>query len=103
MGGSSNEKMEDPAWGKSNMSQGPLDPPTAALVRLAAAVAEGDVSELQERLAPAPGAGGAALWVQGLAPPSMGAGRHPPALGGVRVGRGAARTPGRGRHAPEPP
>src|SRR5207237_1187388 len=44
MGGSSNKKMEDPAWGRRNMSQGPLDPATAALVRLAAAVAAGEVS-----------------------------------------------------------
>src|SRR5207302_1084576 len=35
MGGSSNKKMEDPAWGTSNMSQGPLDPATAALEPLA--------------------------------------------------------------------
>src|SRR2546430_1800077 len=57
MGGSSNKKMEDPAWGRSNMSQGPLDPATAALVRLAAAVAEGDVSRLQEAVPSAPGRG----------------------------------------------
>src|SRR5438093_12587001 len=71
MGGSSNKKMEDPAWGKSNMSQGPLDPATAALVRLAAAVAEGDVSELQERLASAQGAGVSSLWIEELLLQSM--------------------------------
>src|SRR5256886_13833312 len=71
MGGSSNKKMEDPAWGRSNMSQGPLDPATAALVRLAAAVAEGDVSELQERLAAAQGAGVSSLWIEELLLKSM--------------------------------
>src|SRR5437016_3360020 len=71
MGGSSNKKMEDPAWGRSNMSQGPLDPATAALVRLAAAVAAGDVSELQERLAAAQGAGVSSLWIEELLLQSM--------------------------------
>src|SRR5438128_2069585 len=66
MGGSSNKKMEDSARGRSNMSQGPLDPATTALVRLAAAVAEGDVSELQERLAAAQGAGVPPLWIDEL-------------------------------------
>src|SRR5207248_1669978 len=54
MGGWSNKRMGDPAGGRSNMSHGasrsggagPLDPATAALVRLAAAVAAGAVAEL---------------------------------------------------------
>ena len=53
------------------MSQGPLDPATAALVRLAAAVAAGDVSELQERLAAAQGAGVSSLWIEELLLQSM--------------------------------
>ena len=53
------------------MSQGPLDPATAALVRLAAAVAAGDVSRLQERLAAAQGAAVPALWIDELLLQSM--------------------------------
>src|SRR2546421_7837537 len=52
MGDSSNKRMEGPARGTSNMTE-PLDPATAALVRLAAAVAAGHVPELHERFAAA--------------------------------------------------
>jgi len=50
---------------------GPLDPATAALVRLAAAVAEGDVPQLQERFVAAQGAGVPTLWIDELLLQSM--------------------------------
>src|SRR2546429_8200252 len=103
MGGSSNKKMEDPAWGRSNMSQGPLDPATAALVRLAAAVAEGDVSELQERLAAAQGAGVSSPWIGGLLLPSMLVVGYPLGLGAFGGWREIARPPAEGGHAAGPP
>src|SRR2546430_17350378 len=102
MGGSSNKKMEDPAWGRSNMSQGPLDPATAALVRLAAAVAEGDVSELQERLAAAQGAGVSSLWIEELLLQRMLVVGYPLGPGAVRALRGIARPPAEGRAAAGP-
>src|SRR5439155_15321898 len=102
MGGSSNEKMEDPAWGRSNMSQGPLDPATAALVRLAAAVAEGDVSELQERLAAAQGAGVSSLWIEELLLQSMLVLGYPLALVAFAVWREIAGPTAKGGHAAEP-
>ena len=102
MGGSSNKKMEDPAWGKSNMSQGPLDPATAALVRLAAAVAEGDVSELQERLAAAQGAGVSSLWIEELLLQSMLVVGYPLALVAFGVWREIAGPTADGGHAAEP-
>ncbi len=102
MGGSSNKKMEDPAWGKSNMSQGPLDPATAALVRLAAAVAEGDVSELQERLAAAQGAGVSSLWIEELLLQSMLVVGYPLALVAFGVWREIAGPTADGGHPAEP-
>src|SRR5881227_3873038 len=102
MGGSSNKKMEDPAWGKSNMSQGPLDPATAALVRLAAAVAEGDVSELQERLATAQGAGVSSLWIEELLLQSMLVVGYPLALVAFGVWRAVAGAPPAEGHGAEP-
>ena len=102
MGGSSNKKMEDPAWGTSNMSQGPLDPATAALVRLAAAVAEGDVSELQERLAAAQGAGVSSLWIEELLLQSMLVVGYPLALVAFAVWREIAGPTAERGHAAEP-
>ena len=102
MGGSSNKKMEDPAWGTSNMSQGPLDPATAALVRLAAAVAQGDVSELQERLAAAQGAGVSSLWIEELLLQSMLVVGYPLALVAFAVWREIAGPTAEGGHAAEP-
>src|SRR5438874_10164411 len=102
MGGSSNKKMEDPAWGTSNMSQGPLDPATAALVRLAAAVAEGDVSELQERLAAAQGAGVSSLWIEELLLQSMLVVGYPLALVAFGVWREIAGLTAEGGQAAEP-
>src|SRR6266704_590081 len=102
MGGSSNKKMEDPARGRSNMSQGPLDPATTALVRLAAAVAEGDVSELQERLAAAQGAGVPPLWIDELLLQSMLVVGYPLTLVAFGVWREVAGPTAKGGHAAEP-
>src|SRR5881398_731962 len=102
MGGSSNKKMEDPAWGTSNMSQGPLDPATAALVRLAAAVAEGDVSELQERLAAAQRVGVSSRWIEELLLQSMLVLGYPLALVAFAVWREMAGPTAEGGHAAEP-
>src|ERR1051325_2868720 len=99
MGGSSNKKMEDPARGRSNMSQGPLDPATAALVRLAAAAAAGDVSELQERLAAAQAAGVPPLWIDELLLQSMLVVGYPLTLGAFGVWREVAGPAGRVGHA----
>src|SRR5881275_2963836 len=79
MGGWSNKRMGDRAGRTRNMSQGvsrgggagSLDPATAALVRLAAAVAGGDVPELQQRIAAAQGAGVPPLWIDELLLQSM--------------------------------
>src|SRR6266581_5866231 len=105
MGGSSNKKMEDPARGRSNMSQGPLDPATAALVRLAAAVAGGDVPELQERLAAAQGAGVPPRWIDELLLQSMLVVGYPLTLVAFGVWRevaGPTAKGGKGGHAAEP-
>src|SRR6266581_7390914 len=102
MGGSSNKKMEDPARGRSNMSQGPLDPATTALVRLAAAVAAGDVSELQERLAAAQGAGVPPLWIDELLLQSMLVVGYPLALVAFGVWREVGGAAAAARHAAEP-
>jgi len=84
------------------MSQGPLDPATAALVRLAAAVAEGDVSELQERLAAAQGAGVSSLWIEELLLQSMLVVGYPLALVAFAVWRESAGPTAEGGHAAEP-
>ena len=84
------------------MSQGPLDPATAALVRLAAAVAEGDVSELQERLAAAQGAGVSSLWIEELLLQSMLVVGYPLALVAFAVWREMAGPTAEGGHAAEP-
>src|SRR5436853_4068314 len=84
------------------MSQGPLDPATAALVRLAAAVAEGDVSELQERLAAAQGAGVSSLWIEELLLQSMLVLGYPLALVAFAVWREIAGPTAKGGHAAEP-
>ena len=81
---------------------GPLDPATAALVRLAAAVAEGDVPELHNRLVAALGVEVPPLWIDELLLQSMLVVGYPLALvafGVWREVRGSAAT---GRHAAEP-
>ncbi len=84
------------------MSQGPLDPATTALVRLAAAVAEGDVSELQERLAAAQGAGVPPLWIDELLLQSMLVVGYPLTLVAFGVWREVAGPTAKGGHAAEP-
>src|SRR5437660_10810013 len=89
MGGSSNKRMEDPARGRSNMSE-PLDAATAALVRLAAAVAAGHVPELHERFAAARQAGVPPLWIDELLLQSMLVVGYPLALVAFGVWRDVA-------------
>src|SRR2546430_17306793 len=93
MGGSSNKRMEDPARGRSNMSE-PLDAATAALVRLAAAVAEGHLPELHERFAAARRAGVPPLWIDELLLQSMLVVGYPLALVAFGVWRDVAGPPG---------
>src|SRR5437763_8949644 len=75
MGDSSNERMRDGAPGQRNMTEpgsarggapGPLDGLTAALVRVAAALAEGEIDVLRERLAAARRAGVPDRWIEEL-------------------------------------
>src|SRR5437660_7128680 len=102
MGGSSNKRMEDPARGRSNMSE-PLDAATAALVRLAAAVAEGHLPELHERFVAARQAGVPALWIDELLLQSMLVVGYPLALVAFGVWREVEGGPGEGgRRAAEP-
>src|SRR5213594_283252 len=75
MGDSSNERMRDGAPGKRNMTErgsarggapGSLDAATAALVQVAAALAEGEMDVLRERLAAARRAGVPDRWIEEL-------------------------------------
>src|SRR5437588_10725753 len=103
MGGSSNKRMEGPAPGRSNMTE-PLDPATAALVRLAAAVAAGHVPELHERFAAARQAAVPPLWIDELLLQSMLVVGYPLALVAFGVWRdvaGPAEGEG-GRHGADP-
>ena len=86
------------------MSQGALDPATAALVRLSAAVAAGDVSELEQRCIAAQRAGVPPLWIDELLLQSMLVVGYPLALVAFGVWREVAGSDGggRGRHAAEP-
>jgi len=81
---------------------GPLDPATAALVRLAAAVAEGDVPELHERLVAALGAEVPPLWIDELLLQSMLVVGYPLALVAFGVWREVRGSVATGRHAAEP-
>ncbi len=70
----SNERMGDAGWGTSRMSEGKasrLDAQTAALVRVAAAVARGKGPELEARLAAARDARVPGLWIEELLLQSM--------------------------------
>jgi 4-carboxymuconolactone decarboxylase len=74
MGDWSNERMREERRGKGKIpaSKTPLlDPQTAALVRVAAAVAQGRIPELQARLAAARAADVPALWIEELLLQSM--------------------------------
>src|SRR5437899_10460125 len=69
MGGLRNETMADSGMRNGNVSADQrvgVDPPTAALVRVAAAIAEGKIAVLQQRLAAARAAGVPDLWVEEL-------------------------------------
>src|SRR5438445_8740812 len=69
MGDSRNERMGERGEGRGTMSAAsapPLEPQTAALVRVAAALAEGKTSELEARLRAAQGAGVPARWIEEL-------------------------------------
>src|SRR5207302_11122564 len=101
MGGSSNKRMEDPARGRSNMSE-PLDAATAALVRLAAAVAEGHLPELHERFVAARQAGVPPLWIDELLLQSMLVVGYPLALVAFGVWREVGGAAAAARHAAEP-
>src|SRR5881296_632163 len=69
MGGLRNETMADGGMRDGNVSsdqRAGLDPPTAALVRVAAALAEGKIAVLQQRLAAARAAAVPDLWIEEL-------------------------------------
>src|SRR4029077_19280234 len=110
MGGSSNKRMEAPARGRSNMSQDaapgggaePLDPATAALVRLGGGRAEGDVPQLQERFVAAQVAGVPTLWIDELLLQSMLVVGYPLALVAFGVWHEVRGSAGGGGHAAEP-
>src|SRR3989440_8893381 len=81
---------------------GALDAATAALVRLAAAVAEGHVPELHQRLAAAQGAGVPPLWIDELLLQSMLVVGYPLALVAFGVWREVGGAAAAARHAAEP-
>src|SRR5436309_10460598 len=67
MGGLRNETMADGGMRNGNVSsdqRAGLDPPTAALVQVAAALAEGKIAVLQQRLAAARAAAVPDLWIE---------------------------------------
>src|SRR2546429_5570722 len=69
MGGLRNETMADGGMRNGNVSadqRAGLDPPTAALVRVASALAEGKIAVLQQRLAAARAAAVPDLWIEEL-------------------------------------
>src|SRR5438093_13061548 len=69
MGGLRNETMADGGMRNGNVSsdqRAGLDPPTAALVQVAAALAEGKIAVLQQRLAAARVAAVPDLWIEEL-------------------------------------
>src|SRR6266568_1010975 len=69
MGDSRNERMGERGEGRGTMSARsapPLEPKTAALVRIAAAIAAGKTAELEPRLGAARGAGVPVLWIEEL-------------------------------------
>src|SRR5256885_15267815 len=94
MGGLRNETMADGGMRNGNVSsdqRAGLDPPTAALVRVAAALAEGKIAVLQQRLAAARVAAVPDLWIEELLLQSLLVVGYPLALvafGGGREGAG---------------
>jgi 4-carboxymuconolactone decarboxylase len=81
---------------------GALDAATTALVRLAAAVAEGDVPQLHERFVAAQGAGVPTLWIDELLLQSMLVVGYPLALVAFGVWRDVRGSAGADGHAAEP-
>src|SRR2546422_7800868 len=91
MGGLRNETMADWRMRDGNVSsdqRAGLDPPTVALVRLAAALAEGKIAVLEERLTAARAAAGPDLWIEELLLQGLLVGGYPPPLGAFGGGRG---------------
>src|SRR2546426_3847542 len=69
MEGSSNETMADGGWRNGNVSpekRAALDPPTVALVQVAAALAEGKTPALRQRLVAARAAAVPDIWIEEL-------------------------------------
>src|SRR2546425_8180908 len=69
MEGSSNETMADGGWRNGNVSpdqRAALDPPTVALVEVAAALAEGKTPALRQRLVAARAAAVPDIWIEEL-------------------------------------
>src|SRR3989442_13624903 len=92
MAGWSGETIRETGNGKRIMTRsnvGGLDPQTAALVRAAAALAEGKIAELKQRFVAARAGGVPALWVEELLLQSLLAVGYPLGLVGLGVGRNA--------------
>src|SRR2546428_7382450 len=90
MEGCRNKKMGEGGRGKGKMSQGKaraLDAKTVALVRAAAALAEGHITELEQRFRDARAAGVPDLWVEELLLQSLLLVGYPLALVGFGVWR----------------
>src|SRR2546428_13646430 len=90
MEGCRNKKMGEGGRGKGKMSQGKaraLDSKTVALVRAAAALAEGHITELEQRFRDARAAGVPDLWVEELLLQSLLLVGYPLALVGFGVWR----------------
>src|SRR2546426_3943577 len=104
-GDSENEGRGEGGGGRGIMSAGPappLEPKTAALVRVAAAIAAGETAELEARLGAARGAGVPLLWIEELLLQSLLVVGYPLALvafGVWRKGRGPLPDHGSGHDA----
>src|SRR6059036_565908 len=99
MENSSGERIRETGNGKPIMTRsnvGGLDPQTAALVRAAAALAEGKIAELKERFVAARAAGVPDLWVEELLLQSLLLVGYPLALVGFGVWREVTGPVGRG-------
>src|SRR5207249_11532605 len=109
MGGLRNETMADGGMRNGNVSsdqRAGLDPPTAALVRVAAALAEGKIAVLQQRLAAARVAAVPDLWIEELLLQSLLVVGYPLALVAFGVwrevaGLGAGAGAGAGAEQPD--
>src|SRR2546426_11882311 len=90
MEGSSNETMADGGWRNGNVSpdqRAALDPPTVALVQVAAALAEGKTPALRQRLGAARAAAVPDIWIEELLLQSLPVAGYPPAPGAFGAGR----------------